>query len=157
MSEEIHQRALQLIDKMRVEGLTAAEREELEAHLDICAHCGKRARETELTLRAFRAAAPRFDGSLVQRTQMQVRVRAREIAENAARLRALWISCTLSWVLGVVSAPLMWRGFEWIGHRLALSRVVWITGFALAWVAPAGVAAAIIAWRQAERVVGSRQ
>ena len=157
MSEEIHQRALQLIDKMRVEGLTAAEREELEAHLDICAHCGKRARETELALRAFRAAAPRFDGSLLQRTQTQVRVRAREIAENAARLRALWISCTLSWVLGVVSAPLMWRGFEWIGHRLALSRVVWITGFALAWVAPAGVAAAIIAWRQAERVVGSRQ
>jgi len=57
----------------------------------------------------------------------------------------------------VVSAPLMWRGFEWIGHRLALSRVVWVTGFALAWIAPAGVAAAIIVWRQAERAVGSRQ
>jgi len=157
MREESHERTLQLVDKMQVEGLTAAEREELEAHLEICVHCGKRARETELALRAFRAAAPHFDSSLVLRTQMQVRLRAHEIIENAARLRALWISCALSWVLGVVSAPLMWRGFEWVGHRLALSRVVWVTGFALAWVAPAGVAAAIIAWRQAERAIGSRQ
>jgi len=157
MTEESHERALQLIDKMQVESLTAAEREVLEAHLESCVHCRKLERQTELALRAFRAAAPRFDSSLVLKTQMQVRVRAREIAENAARLRALWISCTLSWVLGVVSAPLMWRGFEWIGHRLALSRVVWVTGFALAWIAPAVVAAAIIAWRQAERAVGNRQ
>ena len=157
MREENHERALQLIDKMHLEGLTTAEREELQAHLESCARCQEQERQTELALRAFRAAAPRFDGSLVIRTQMQVRVRALEITENAARLRALWISCALSWVLGVVSAPLMWRGFEWIGHRLALSRVVWITGFALAWIAPAGVAAAIIVWRQAERAVGSRQ
>ena len=156
MSDEAHERALQLIDKMHAEGLTAAEREELEAHLESCAQCQKLARQTELALRAFRAATPRFDSSLVLRTQMQVRVRAREIAEDAARLRALWISCTLSWILGVVSAPLLWRGFEWLGHRLALSRVEWITGFALAWVAPAVVTAAIIAWRQAERAVGSR-
>lgn len=157
MSEEIHQRALQLIDKLQIEGLTGAEREELEVHLNSCARCRESARETELALRAFRAATLRFDSSLVLRTQMQVRLRARELAENAARLRALWISCTLSWVLGVVSAPLMWRGFEWLGHRWALSRVEWITGFALAWIAPAVVAAAIIVWRQAERAVASRQ
>ncbi len=157
MREENHERALELIDKMHLEGLTTAEREELETHLESCARCQEQKRQTELALRAFRAAAPRFDSSLVLRTQMQVRVRALEITENVARLRALWISCALSWVLGVVSAPLMWRGFEWIGHRLALSRVVWITGFALAWVAPAVVTAAIIAWRQAERAVGSRQ
>ena len=157
MTEECHERALQLIDKMQVESLTAAEREALEAHLESCVHCQNLELQTELALRAFRAAAPRFDSSLVLKTQMQVRVRAREIAEYATRLRALWISCTLSWVLGVVSAPLMWRGFEWIGHRLALSRVVWVTGFALAWIAPAGVAAAFIVWRQAERAVGSRQ
>ena len=157
MKEENHERALELIDKMHVEGLTAAEREELEAHLESCARCQDEERHTELALRAFRAATPRVDSSLVPRTQTQVRIRAREITENAARLRALWISCALSWVLGVVSAPLMWRGFEWIGHRLALSRVVWITGFAFAWVAPAVVTAAIIAWRQAERAIGSRQ
>ena len=155
MREDTHEQALQLIDKMQVEGLTAEERGALEAHLESCAQCQKRARETELALRALRSAVPRFDVRLVLRTQMQAQVRAREIIENAARMRALWISCALSWVLGVVSAPLLWRGFEWIGHRWEISRAVWITGFALSWVAPAVVAAALIAWRQSRRAVTS--
>jgi len=149
MTEDIHERAIQLIDKMQVEGLTAEERGWLEAHLESCAPCQKRAFETEGALRALRSAVPRFDASLVLTTQMRARIRARELTENATRMRALWISCTLSWVLGVVSAPLLWRSFEWIGHRWAISRVVWITGFALSWVAPAVAAAAVIAWRHA--------
>jgi anti-sigma factor RsiW len=149
MREDIHERAVRLIDKLRVEGLSAEERDWLEAHLESCAQCQKQARETERALRALRSAVPRFDDTLVRTTQMRARIRAREIIENAARMRALWISCTLSWVLGVVSAPLLWRGFEWIGYRWAISRAVWMTGFALSWVAPAVVVAAVIAWRQA--------
>jgi anti-sigma factor RsiW len=155
MSEDMHERALRLIDKMQVEGLTAEERDELEAHLETCVHCQKRARETELALRTLRSALPRFDVRLVLKTQMRARLRAREIVENAGRMRALWVSCALSWVLGVVSAPLLWQGFEWIGHRWAVSRAVWVTGFALAWVAPAVVAAAVIAWQQASRAMTS--
>ena len=149
MRDDIHERALELIDKRQVESLTTEERNWLEAHLESCAQCRKQALETERALRALRSAAPRFDVTLVLTTQMRARVRARELIENAARMRALWISCTLSWVLGVVSAPLLWRGFEWIGHRWAVSRAEWMTGFALSWVAPAVVAAAVIAWRQA--------
>jgi anti-sigma factor RsiW len=156
MSEDIHERALELIDKMQVEGLNAEERGWLEAHLESCARCQKQARETERALRALRSAAPRFDVSLVLTTQMRARIRAREINENAARMRALWISCALSWVLGVVSAPLLWRGFEWIGYRWAISRPVWVTGFALSWVAPAVVAAAVIAWRHARGASGTQ-
>jgi anti-sigma factor RsiW len=149
MRDDIHERALQLIDKRQVEGLTPEERNWLEAHLESCAQCQKQARETERALRALRSALPRFDAALVLTTQMRARVRAREINENVARMRALWISCALSWVLGVVSAPLLWRGFEWIGYRWAISRAVWMTGFALSWMAPAVVVAAVIAWRQA--------
>jgi hypothetical protein len=151
MRDDIHERALELIDKRQVEGLTAEERNWLEAHLGSCAQCQKQALETEVALRALCSALPRFDVALVLTTQMRARVRARELIENAARMRALWISCTLSWVLGVVSAPLLWRGFEWIGHRLAISRAVWMTGFALTWVAPAVVVGAVIAWRHARR------
>jgi hypothetical protein len=153
MTEDIHERASKLIDKMQVEGLTAEERGWLETHLESCAQCQKQARETERVLRALRTAVPQFDVSLVLTTQMRARVRARELIENTARMRALWISCTLSWILGVVSAPLLWRGFEWLGYRWAISRPVWITGFALSWVAPAVVVAAVIAWRHAR---GSR-
>ncbi|MGO8732404.1 MAG: hypothetical protein ACLQVM_06410 [Terriglobia bacterium] len=149
MMEDIHERALKLIDKMLVEGVTAEERDWLKPHLESCAECRKRGSETERALRALRLALPQFDPALVRTTQMRARIRARELIENAVRMRALWISCTLSWVLGVVTAPLLWRGFEWIGYRLAISRAVWMTGFALSWVTPAVVIAAAIAWRQA--------
>jgi hypothetical protein len=155
MTEDIHERAIQLIDKRQVEGLTAEERDWLEAHLESCALCRNQALETERALQALRSAVPRFDVTLVLRTQMRARMRAHELIENAARMRALWISCALSWVLGVVSAPLLWRGFEWVGHRLAISRAVWMTGFVVSWVAPAVVTAAVIAWRQAGRAVTS--
>jgi len=156
MREDMHERALQLIDKRQVEGLTAAEHKELEAHLESCAQCQKRALETERALHALRSAAPRFDVALVLTTQMRARIRARELIENAARMRALWISCTLSWVLGVLCAPLLWRGFEWMGQRWAISRPVWMTGFALSWVTPAVVAAAVIAWRHARAASGTQ-
>jgi len=149
MRDDIHERALQLVDKRQVEGLSAEEHNGLEAHLESCSQCRKQGSETEQALRALRLALPQFDPTLVRTTQMRARIRACELIENAARMRALWISCTLSWVLGVVSAPLLWWGFEWIGHRWAISRAVWMTGFALSWVAPAVVAAAVIAWRQA--------
>jgi hypothetical protein len=149
MREEIHERAIKLIDKMQVEGVTGEERGWLAAHLESCVQCQKQARETERALGALRSAVPRFDVMLVQTTQIRARIRARELIENAARMRALWISCTLSWILGTVSAPLLWRGFGWIGHRWAISRAAWMTGFALSWVAPAAVLAAVFAWRHA--------
>ncbi len=151
MREDIHERAVQLIDKLQVEGLAVEERAWLETHLENCGPCQKRSRETERAIRALRSAVPRFDLALVPATQMRARIRARELIENAAGMRALWISCALSWVLGIVSAPLLWRGFEWLGHSLAISRAVWMTGFALSWVAPAAVVGAVIAWRHARR------
>jgi len=149
MRDDIHEQALQLIDKRQVEGLSAEERDWLEGHLESCPQCRKQALETERALRALRSAAPQFDATLALATQMRARVRARELSENAARMRALWVSCALSWILGVASAPLLWRAFEWTGHRLAISRVVWMTGFALSWLAPAAITAALIAWRRA--------
>jgi hypothetical protein len=155
MSDDMHEQARWLIDKKQVEGLSAEEHDWLEAHLESCAQCRKQTLETERVLCALRSAAPRFDAALALTTQMRARVRARELNESAARLRALWISCALSWVLGVVSAPLLWRACAWIGYRWAISRAVWIMGFALFWVEPAAVAGAVIAWRQARRAVTS--
>lgn len=71
MRDDIHERAEQLIDKMQVEGLSAEERDWLETHLESCVQCQKRARETERVLRGLRFAVPRFDSTLVLRTQMR--------------------------------------------------------------------------------------
>ena len=56
MRDEFHERAIQLIDKGQVEGLTAEERNWLEAHVESCAPCEKQAHDTERAVRALRSA-----------------------------------------------------------------------------------------------------
>ena len=85
---------------------------------------------------------------LVSTTQARVRLRARELRENQVRMRALWISCALSWALGVASAPLVWRAFHWIGLHAGLPKMIWETAFALWWLLPAGAVAVLIVWNQ---------
>jgi anti-sigma factor RsiW len=147
MNPEIHERACHLIDAWQVEGISAAEREWLDAHLAECPACGARARANERVLQVLRSNTVIVDPALVSTTQARVRWRARELREKQARLRALWISCGLSWLLGAVTAPLLWEGMAWLGRQFELSPAIWMTGFALFWVAPATVVGALVAWR----------
>jgi len=147
MNLEVHQRACHLIDAWHVEGISAAEREWLERHLAGCTACQARASALERSLQALRSNSVTIDPALVSITQARVRLRARELRENQVRMRAIWISCALSWVLGVASAPLVWRTFQWIGLHAALPKLIWQTAFALWWLLPASAAAVLFAWQ----------
>ena len=153
MSAEIHERACRLIDARHVEGISASEREWLEAHLAECTACQARALANERALQALRSNTVRVDPALVATTQARVRWRARELRENDARLRALWISCGLSWLLGAVTAPLLWDAIAWLGRRLDVSQAVWIAVFAMCWIAPATLVGAFVAWKQSRASV----
>jgi hypothetical protein len=152
MNPQDQERARRLIDAWHVEGIPAPERDWLDAHLPECAECQARALANERALQVLRANAVRVDPALVSATQARVRSRAHELRENQVRMRALWISCALSWVLGVVSAPLVWRTFQWVGLRAALPNLVWETAFALWWLLPAGAVAALLAWQRRHSV-----
>jgi len=104
MNPETHERARRLIDAVQVEGIAALEREWLEAHLAECAACQIRARANERALQALRQSTVRVDPALVSTTQARVRLRARELRENQMRMRTLWITCGLSWLLGAIGA-----------------------------------------------------
>ena len=149
MNPDFHERACHLIDARQVEGISAAEREWLEAHLAECAACGARVRANERALQVLRSNTVSVDPALVSTTQARVRWRARQLHENQARLRALWISCGLSWLLGTLTAPLLWEAMAWLGRHFELSPAIWITGFAIFWVAPASLVGALAAWRHA--------
>ena len=149
MNPDVHERACRLIDAWQVEGISAAEREWLEAHLAECAACGARVRANERALQVLRSNTVSVDPALVSTTQARVRWRARQLHENQARLRALWISCGLSWLLGTLTAPLLWDAMAWLGRHFELSPAIWITGFAIFWVAPASLVGALAAWRHA--------
>ena len=149
MIDDKHQRALGLIDAAHIEGISAVEQAWLEGHLEECARCREGSRATEEALRSLRSVLVPISPSLVSATQQRVHVRAEELRDQRSRLRALWFACGLSWVLGVVSAPFVWRAFEWVGQRADLPTAVWETAFFLSWLVPAAVVGGVFAWWRA--------
>ncbi len=150
MNQDLHERAERLIAQGRVEGIPAAERQWLEAHLEGCSRCQEFASATERALRLLRSVPVQVDRSLVQATRLRVYLRALELRDERSRLRGLWASCALSWLLGVVTAPLLWRAFAWAGHRMSLPDLIWQTGFALWWAVPTLAGVAILAAQKAQ-------
>lgn len=148
MNPEHHERARELLMAARVGSLIEADQTWLDSHLDGCADCRVYAETLEAAVAAVRAFQAAVDPALTEATRQRLRVRAHELREQEARMRALWVACGLSWVLGVLTAPLLWWGLEWIGQRLVLPKPVWVTAFLFSWIVPAAVVAALLAWRQ---------
>lgn len=146
MTEDVHERARKLIDAWHVEGLPESDRAGLETHLAACPECAARAQATERALQSLRTLAPRLNPAIVAQARLRVRVRAQELREYHSRLHALWISCALSWILGALTAPLLWQGVQWIAERFALSTAASVTLFVLSWSVPAAAAAAVLVW-----------
>ncbi len=144
MSADIHARAGQLIAQERVEGISTAERSWLEQHLAECERCAEQARATEEAIRALRGVAIPLPRALASRAQMRVRLRAQELREREPRQRLLWVTCGMSWALGIASAPYVWRLFEWLGKHTGTPKLVLEMGFGLWWAIPALFAAAIV-------------
>lgn len=148
MSDESHDKAKRLIAAARVEGIPAADREWLDAHLETCGDCSARARSVEKSITALRLASVPVDPCLIDETRKRVHLRAMEMRKDAEQTKALWISCALSWVFGVVSAPLLWEGLKWIDQRLALPQAVGWVAFPILWIVPAVLIGMGFAWKR---------
>jgi anti-sigma factor RsiW len=154
---ESHARAEALIAKERVEGISPEEREWVAAHLRGCEQCSASVEAMQRTLRSLvslQFTAPR---GLAARTQFRVRLRAQEMrSTRQPRWRLVYLMCGASWVAGAATAPYVWRGLEWLGHRAGVPDIVWKMGFGVWWAVPAIIAAAILfaesAGTQASRV-----
>jgi hypothetical protein len=153
MNEDLHARAQQLFSQSIVEGIPAAEQSWLEAHLRECAGCAREAEKTRELLGALRNIPVTVPGDLAARTQLRVRLRAQQTAAASPSNALLWIITAASWLLGIFSAPLVWRGFAWLGERANLPKPVLELGFVLWWAVPALVAVAVVLH---QRAAGSR-
>ena len=151
MTNDLHARAEGLIAKERVEGISATEQEWLGQHLRECAQCVESANATQQALRSLRALSIPLPRELAARTQFRVRLRAQELQAREPRWRLIWAMCGASWVAGAATAPYVWRGLEWIGHRAGLPDLVWKMGFGVWWALPAIVAATILLMEGGER------
>jgi len=144
MKENVHARAKALFEQALVEGLASADQTWLDAHLRECQDCSSEAVRTQELLRAFRGVTVSLPRDLAARTQFRVRLRARETAQTSNGGALLWVITAASWLLGVLSAPLVWRIFAWAGSEFKLPRLVLEVGFVLWWTIPALVAVAMV-------------
>lgn len=148
MSGDLHVRAQQLIAKQRIEGVSAEEQAWLTAHLAECEACSAVQTQTAQALAALRSMSIELPKNLAARTQLRVRLRAEELpTHNPGRL-LLWAIAGVSWLLGLATAPLVWRGFEWVGTELGLPKLVWASGVVLWWAVPGIIVATVVATRR---------
>ena len=142
MSQD-HTRGERLIVQDRIEGISAADQRWLQQHLAECANCAASAGATDRTIGLLRGLSIALPPALVSRTQFRVRIRAEQLRREP-RWRMVWAACGISWLFGAATAPYVWHGLEWVGHRLGVPNIVWELGFGLWWALPAAVVAVIL-------------
>ncbi|HXA82498.1 MAG TPA: zf-HC2 domain-containing protein [Methylomirabilota bacterium] len=149
MNENLHERAQRLLVESVVEGLRSADEAWLREHLAGCPDCALAAAATQNVLRALRTVPVNVPRDLAARTQLRVRLRAQQAPTAAGGSFWLWAVTAASWLLGVFSAPLVWRGFAWLGANFGLPKLALEFGFVLWWTVPPLLAAAIILHQKA--------
>jgi anti-sigma factor RsiW len=149
MNDNLHIRAQRLLAESVVEGLRPADETWLREHLAECPACAQEASATQNALRALRAVPVNVPRDLAARTQLRVRLRAQEASTVASGSFWLWVVTAASWLLGVFSAPLVWRGFAWLGSNFGLPKLAIEMGFVLWWAVPALVAVGAVLHQRA--------
>ena len=144
MSNDLHLRANELLARRRVEPLSRQDEVWLAAHLGGCESCVAEDAHMADALSALRGMPINLPRNLASRTQIRVRLRAEELREHGPANRLIWAVACMSWIFGLATAPLVWRGFEWLGGELHLPKLVWATGVVLWWAVPALVATGIV-------------
>jgi hypothetical protein len=137
MTDSLHTRAQELFAKSLVEGISSADRTWLDQHLRDCLDCSRAIIATQEILGALRNVPIAMPRDLAARTQLRVRLRSQEVAETSQGNLLLWVITGMSWLLGIFSAPLVWRGFAWMGAHFSIPKLALEVAFVLWWVVPA--------------------
>jgi anti-sigma factor RsiW len=149
MNENLHKRAQHLLAESVVEGLRPADETWLREHLAECSACAQEAAATQNILHALRTVPVKVPRDLAARAQLRVRLRMQETSAPASGSFWLWAVTAASWLLGVFSAPLVWRGFAWLGASFGLPKLALELGFVLWWAVPALVAVGAVLHQRA--------
>ncbi len=144
MSQDIHERAQELVSASRLQELSPGDRNWLEAHLNSCPACTRYADDLRGIVRMLRTISVMPRPGLVSATQLRVRARAEALRERQERLRPLWIACTVAVLISLVTTPYLWWGLQWLGSTLGLSDAFWVTGFILTWAVPGILSIAVL-------------
>jgi hypothetical protein len=108
----------------------------LQSHLGICYACSEQSSAIDSARNEMRSDVVYAQPAMVRATQMRVRERAAELRQQQETMRPLWISSALALGWAVLSMPLLWQGFAWLGRVNHVPDIVWQTGFGIMALAP---------------------
>jgi anti-sigma factor RsiW len=135
---DIHARAQEFFAKSLVEEISNADRAWLDVHLRACPDCAREILATQNLLGALRSVPVAVPRDLAARTQLRVRLRAQETSPASQSSGILlWLITGMSWLLGIFSAPVVWRAFAWVGSYFSIPKLALQVGFIFWWVVPA--------------------
>ncbi|HEV8048816.1 MAG TPA: zf-HC2 domain-containing protein [Terriglobales bacterium] len=142
MIRDTHQQAQELI-ACGEHDLSPSQQAWLRTHLDGCASCRDYGQAAQQFVRSLRSVPVVADLTLVRTTQMRVRLHSRQLLQKRERMWLVWMSCILVGLSAVITTPILWRGFQWLGEWARVSGPVWQVGFMVFWISPA-LAASLI-------------
>lgn len=142
MTRTIHDEARELIALGT--DLSDAQQGWLRAHLEECAGCREYAEAASRVVAALRSVPVAADSRLVRATQMRVRFHAARLRETRERMWLVGMACLGVGVSAVVTAPLLWRLFAWIGEVAGISSPVWQASFVIFCIAPVLVVSVLL-------------
>ncbi len=141
MTNELHIRAQKLIAQQHIESVSPDDARWLNTHLAECESCAIEQRQLRDSLSAVRTMHLDLPSNLASRTQFRVRMRAEELREKEPAKKLVWAIAAISWALGVVTAPWVWHGVEWLGRETGAPKLILQAGFVLWWSVPPMIAA----------------
>jgi hypothetical protein len=133
-----HERAQTLLMQQRVEGVSNEDSLWLESHLAGCEDCVQQAFALAEAMQQARSEALQITASaaLVRSTQSRVRARARQLEWQRERMLPVWMAAAMALGWTVVSTPLLWEGFSWLGNLTHAPAILWQSGFIFSWLTP---------------------
>ena len=144
MSKNDHERAREIIAGAGANDAVSQQQTWPREHLQGCPACRDYADAADQVFRALQSDALTLDYGLVEATRMRMHLRAFELRQQRERFWLVCLSCSLVGVSAVITTPLFWRVFQWVGLLVGLSSSVWQAGFAFLWIAPALVVGAAL-------------
>ena len=136
MNGHEHERAVDLISRREIEGVTEAEARWLESHLAECADCSEYEVAMGSAEQAMRSFTVMATGSLVASTQARVQARAVELRERESRRFLVAISFAMGVVFSTLSAWAWWKVGGWMVERFSLPSAIVGPGLVLSWLLP---------------------
>ncbi len=149
MIETLHTRAQQIFAQSLIEAISSDDRAWLDQHLRDCPDCAQEIRSTQDLLAALRGVPIAVPRDLAARTQLRLRMRTQQSAQTSQGGFLLWLIAGMSWLLGIISAPMVWRGFAWAGAHFSVPKLALEFAFVLWWTVPPLLAAAVILHQKA--------